>query len=58
MTDKHYAGLNATPGPNQEIEFEADAITLDIPERGGVTKGSWKILPLFKPQVFMPYVSV
>ena len=53
-TEEYYGGLNATPGPDQEIVFEADTITLDIPERDGVTRNSWKIVPLMKPQVLLP----
>ena len=51
VTERHYTRLNATPGPDQEIAFEADAITLDIPERDGAIRDSWKIVPLMRPQV-------
>ena len=54
MTEEHYAKLRGTPGPEQEIDFESDAVTLDIPERGGATEKSWKIVPLMRPRVFLP----
>ena len=49
--DKHYAKLGATLDTDHEIEFEADAITLDIPVAGKTIKRTWKIEPLMRPEV-------
>ena len=52
MTERHYARLHATPGPEQEVDFEDDKITLNIPEEGA-SIDSWKIVPLMNPWVFL-----
>ena len=41
---------NALPGPDQNVEFESDMISLDIPMEGLSIKG-WKITPLIRPVV-------
>ena len=45
-----YIKQGALPGPHQVVEFESDAITLDIPLEGKTIKG-WKITPLIRPVV-------
>lgn len=41
---------NAQPGPEQQILFESDEITLNIPMKGTELNG-WKIIPLKPPVV-------
>lgn len=43
--------MSAIEGPNQEVEFEADTITLDVPKEGITTEEGWKIKPLAHPMV-------
>ena len=52
VVKKHYDGLDAILDSDQEVVFEADEITLDIPSDGRTIKKSWKIVPLIKPKVF------
>ena len=45
-----YSEKGALVGPHQPVEFEADAISLDIPMEGLSVKG-WEIAPLIRPVV-------
>ena len=47
---EEYEKKGAILGLHQLVEFESDAITLDIPEMGILIKG-WKITPLIRPVV-------
>ena len=47
---EEYKKEGARPGPDQNIEFEADMITLNIPLKGKTISG-WKITPLIRPVV-------
>ena len=49
--DKRYTKMGATLDSEQEVVFEADEITLDIPLTGKTIKKSWKIVPLIKNKV-------
>ena len=50
MVEEEYSKKNALPGPDQNVEFESDMISLDIPMEGLSIKG-WKITPLIRPVV-------
>ena len=50
VIEKEYIKKRAHSGPEQNIEFESDMITLDIPLKGRTIKG-WKITPLIRPVV-------
>ena len=45
-----YDRTDAVLGLQQPVEFESDAISLDIPMEGITIKG-WKITPLMRPVV-------
>ena len=47
---KKYEGKGAILSLHQPVEFEADAIALDIPMEGITIKG-WNITPLIRPVV-------
>ncbi len=44
--NKVYSGKGCIEGPDQEIEFAEDKITLDIEESGLATQEGWNIIPL------------
>ena len=44
--NKVYSGKGCVEGPDQEIEFAEDKITLEIKESGLVTQDGWSIIPL------------
>ena len=46
-----YAAKGAIEGLDQEVEFTADRITLDIPADGIIVKEGWSIRPLIHPTV-------
>ena len=50
VVEEEYTKKNALPGPDQNVEFESEAISLDIPMVGIAIKG-WKITPLIRPVV-------
>ena len=41
----------AIEGPDQEVQFEADRITLDVPKEGITVEEGWAIKPLTHPTV-------
>ena len=48
----HYSKKGSESAADQQIEFESDRITLDIPITGVITENKgWKIIPLFSPVV-------
>ncbi len=47
---KEFKKINAQPGPEQQILFESDKISLNIPMDGTKING-WKIIPLKPPVV-------
>lgn len=49
--DAIYAKANARRGPPQEVMFEDEMITLDIPTEGIVVKNEWTITPDTYPGV-------
>ena len=49
--DAKYTEVAATVGPDQEVMFEEERITLDIPEDGIVLESGWSITPLTYPGV-------
>ena len=46
-----YAEANARMGPYQEVMFEGDKITLDIPKEGIELENGWTIIPDIYPAV-------
>ena len=46
-----YSSLNAVSGPDLEVEFETDNISLSIPEDGICLQNGWTIKPLVPPVV-------
>ena len=51
MVHQNYTEKKAIEGPDQDIEFEEDRITMEIPERGSITIGGWTIIALTPPMV-------
>ena len=49
--DAKYAEIAARLGPDQEVMFEEEQITLDIPEEGLVLESGWTITPHTYPGV-------
>jgi hypothetical protein len=47
---EEYGNSKALLGLHQVVEFESDAVTLDIPMEGITAKG-WSITPLIRPVV-------
>ena len=56
--NKHYQERRAISGPNHEIEFEKDKVSLDIPITGKTVTGGWTIVPLFHPTVRIECVGI
>ena len=46
--ESRYSGLTAEPGPDLEVEFKNEEISLSIPEDG---VNGWDIYPLIPPRV-------
>ena len=44
--NKVFSGKGCVEGPDQEIEFAEDKITLEITESGLVMQDGWSIIPL------------
>ena len=52
MLNEYYQSKGSESAAGQQIEFEADRISLDIPMTGVVTQNrGWKIIPIFRPVV-------
>ena len=51
---EYYSKREAVCGSTQEIEFEDDKVSLNIP-LDGVVKGGWKIVPLIHPTVCLGF---
>ena len=49
--DAKYTEVAARLGPDQEVIFEEEKITLDIPEEGIVLDSGWSITPHTHPGV-------
>ena len=49
---EYFKRNNAVLGHEQELEFEAESICLDVPDLGVKTDQSWTIAPLHHPEVF------
>ena len=49
--DAKYAEVAAREGPDQEVMFEEEQITLDIPKEGLVLESGWTITPHTHPGV-------
>ena len=49
--NKMYTEVAARLGPEQEVIFEGEQITLDIPQEGIVLENRWIITPLTYPGV-------
>ena len=49
--DAKYTEVAARVGPDQEVTFEQDQITLDIPKEGLVLENGWAITPHTYPGV-------
>ena len=56
--DARYAETNARMGPDQEVMFERERITLDIPKEGIVLESGWTITPHTYPGVSLLILSV
>ena len=50
MVLEEYAQRDALVGLNEVVQFESDAISLDIDD-GGVAKNGWQLLALSAPTV-------
>ena len=57
VVKEEYKKYNALLGLRQLVEFESDAVMLDIPIQGIAVKG-WKITPLIRPVVSLIYYYV
>ena len=55
--DAKYAGAAASVGPSQEVIFEEEQITLDIPKGGILLENGWTITPYAYPGVSLHYNS-
>ena len=53
--DAEYAEADARLGSSQEVEFEGEKITLDIPKEGIVLESGWTIIPHTLPEVSLFY---
>ena len=53
MIKNNYVSKSAIEGPDQEVEFEMDRITLDVPVRGITVEEGWAIKPLVHPTVIL-----
>ena len=53
-----YAEANARMGPYQEVMFEGDKITLDIPKEGIELENGWTITPHTYPGVGLVMIVV
>ena len=53
---EEYKKEGARPGADQNIEFESEMITLNVPIKGKRING-WKITPLIRPVVSV-HVSI
>ena len=49
--DAKYAEVTARVGPDQEVIFEEEQITLDIPKEGLLLESGWTITPHTYPGV-------
>ena len=49
--DAKYAEITAGVGPDQEVIFEEEQITLDIPKEGLLLESGWTITPHTHPGV-------
>ena len=57
--DAKYAEVAASVGPDQEVMFEEEQITLDIPKKGLVLENGWTITPHTYPAVsFCAYAII
>ena len=57
--DAKYAEVAARVGPDQEVMFEEEQITLDIPKKGLVLESGWTITPHTYPGVsFCAYAII
>ena len=55
--DRKYTEAAATVGPDQEVTFENDNISLDIAAEGLVLENGWIITPYTHPAVGLHYVT-
>ena len=57
--DTKYNKAAATEGPNQEVIFEEEQITLNIPKEGIVLGSGWTIIPHAHPGVslYVPWTD-
>ena len=54
VVNEYYRREGTEPAVDQQVEFESDHISLDIPMKGVLTENKgWKILPLTRPVVCM-----
>ena len=51
MIQDRYSSLDAIPGPDFEVRFKADTISLAVPEDGICLPNGWIIIPLVPPVV-------
>lgn len=51
VVDGKYDGVATKVGPDQEIAFEEEQITLDIPKGGVMLESGWSIIPCTHPMV-------
>ena len=48
---RKYIAEGATIGPNLQVVFESNSISLELPSRELILNGGWKIVPLVPPEV-------
>ena len=51
VVQQEYAAKGATIGPNLQVEFESDCISLQLPSEEEILSGGWRIVPLIYPRV-------
>ena len=52
---ERYSSLDATSGAGFEVQFEDEAISLEIPEDGVCLQNGWAIKPLVSRRVSLCY---
>ena len=52
---ENYSSLDATTGAGFEVQFEDEAISLEIPDDGVCLPNGWRIRPLVSPIVSLCY---
>ena len=51
VVQREYTAKGATVGPDLQIKFGSDLISLELPSEGVTLESGWKLVPLFNPMV-------